>query len=118
MVKYMHPKMEVGKIFILLVVSIMLMFVVGMAAQKVTLNLVQVFTSPQRTHILQSIINEFEALHPNVHINLISPPYESIFENLLIVDTSDLKWYNKVDKNSLLKRSDAKCYLTRKVPSC
>ena len=74
-----------GKIFTLFVVLMLLTLTIGMAAQKITLNMVQVFTSPQRTQILQSIINEFEALHPNVHINLISPPYESAYQKIYLM---------------------------------
>ena len=74
-----------GKILVMLSVLLVLLLVVSFAAKPVTLNMIQVFTSPQRTHILERIINEFEALHPNVHINLISPPYESAYQKIYLM---------------------------------
>jgi len=45
-------------------------------SEKVTLNFIEVMTSPDRTELLKEIISDFEELHPNIQINLISPPYE------------------------------------------
>jgi multiple sugar transport system substrate-binding protein len=45
-------------------------------AGKVTLNFMEVMTSPARTEVLRGIIAEYEKQHPDVKINLISPPYE------------------------------------------
>jgi multiple sugar transport system substrate-binding protein len=39
--------------------------------------MIQVFSSPERTKIIESIIDKFEALNPGVEIELISPPYET-----------------------------------------
>lgn len=39
--------------------------------------MIQVFSSPERTKIIENIIVKFEALNPGVKIELISPPYET-----------------------------------------
>ncbi|MCX6262188.1 MAG: extracellular solute-binding protein, partial [Bacteroidia bacterium] len=46
------------------------------ASEKVTLNFLEVHTSPSRTELLKEIISDFEEIHPDIQINLISPPYE------------------------------------------
>ncbi|MFO7882816.1 MAG: sugar ABC transporter substrate-binding protein [Kosmotogaceae bacterium] len=43
---------------------------------NVTLNFIEVLTSPARTRLLKEIIADFEKLNPDIKINLISPPYE------------------------------------------
>lgn len=43
---------------------------------EVTLNFIEVLTSPARTRLLKEIIADFEKLNPDIKINLISPPYE------------------------------------------
>ncbi|MDR0539091.1 MAG: sugar ABC transporter substrate-binding protein [Spirochaetaceae bacterium] len=43
---------------------------------KTELNFMEVMTSPDRTAVLQNLISRYEQEHPNVKINLISPPYE------------------------------------------
>ncbi|MDR2607501.1 MAG: sugar ABC transporter substrate-binding protein [Treponema sp.] len=43
---------------------------------KIELNFLEVMTSPGRTEVLRGMIAEYEKSHPNVTINLISPPYE------------------------------------------
>jgi multiple sugar transport system substrate-binding protein len=43
---------------------------------RVELNFMEVMTSPARTEVFNKIIAEYEGLHPNVKINVISPPYE------------------------------------------
>ncbi|AEF80388.1 ABC transporter substrate-binding protein [Leadbettera azotonutricia] len=43
---------------------------------KIELNFLEVMTSPGRTEVLKGMIAEYEKSHPNVTINLISPPYE------------------------------------------
>jgi multiple sugar transport system substrate-binding protein len=42
----------------------------------VTLNFIEVLTSPARTQVIKEIIADFEAKNPDIKINLISPPYE------------------------------------------
>jgi len=46
------------------------------ADKKITLTFMEVLTSPARTAVIQSIIKDYEVLHPNISIELISPPYE------------------------------------------
>ena len=57
---------------------ILLVFLVGITAfsKVVTLNFIEVLTSPGRTKVLKDIIADFEATHPGIKVNLISPPYE------------------------------------------
>jgi multiple sugar transport system substrate-binding protein len=43
---------------------------------KIELNFLEVMGSPARTEMLRSFIAEYEKAHPNVTINLISPPFE------------------------------------------
>lgn len=45
-------------------------------AETKTLNFLEVLTSPERTVLLKGMIAEYEASHPGIKINLISPPYE------------------------------------------
>lgn len=45
-------------------------------SSKVKLTFVESLTSPERTLVLQSMIDEYESLNPDVEIELISPPYE------------------------------------------
>lgn len=47
------------------------------ADDKITLTFVEVMTSPERTLILESFIEKYEELHPNIDVELVSPPYES-----------------------------------------
>lgn len=44
--------------------------------QQVTLNFIEVLTSPGRTELINELIAEYEAANPNIKVNLISPPYE------------------------------------------
>lgn len=64
------------KKLVIVLVSIFLLVSVVSFSAKVTLNFIEVLTSPGRTALLKKIISDFEALHPNIRINLISPPYE------------------------------------------
>jgi multiple sugar transport system substrate-binding protein len=43
---------------------------------RVELNFLEVMGSPDRTAVFNEIIAEYERLHPNVKINMISPPFE------------------------------------------
>jgi multiple sugar transport system substrate-binding protein len=57
----------------------------GCGKEKITtLNFMEVMTSPARTEILRGIIAEYEAAHPDVKINLISPPYEQADNRLTL----------------------------------
>ena len=48
-----------------------------MAQDKVTLTFAETMTSPERTLVLQNAIDAFVADHPNINVELVSPPYES-----------------------------------------
>ncbi|NMB45420.1 MAG: sugar ABC transporter substrate-binding protein [Firmicutes bacterium] len=48
----------------------------SVCASATTLNFLEVMTNPERTALLKSMIAEYEAMHPDIKINLISPPYE------------------------------------------
>lgn len=47
------------------------------ADEKITITMVESLTSAERTATWQSIIDKYEELNPNVHIELISPPLEN-----------------------------------------
>lgn len=49
-----------------------------------TLNFLEVMTSPTRTEVLKGIIAEYEVAHPDIKINLISPPYEQADNRLTL----------------------------------
>ena len=70
---------------VIVAVGILLMAIFAFSAPKIVLNMVQVFTSPSRTEILQNIIDQFEALHPDVQINLISPPYSTAYQKIYLM---------------------------------
>ncbi|MDR2536322.1 MAG: sugar ABC transporter substrate-binding protein [Treponema sp.] len=69
-------------------------------SEKLTLNFMEVMTSPARTEVLKGIIAEYQTAHPEITINLISPPYEqadsrltmslNAEESLDIVEVRDL----------------------------
>ena len=48
-----------------------------LADDTVTLTFAETMTSPERTLVLQKAIEAFEAEHPNIKVELVSPPYES-----------------------------------------
>jgi multiple sugar transport system substrate-binding protein len=78
---------------------------------KVELNFMEVMTSPPRTEVIREIIAEYEALHPDVTINLISPPYEQADGRLVmsleagepldIVEVRDIRASQHVLNNQL-----------------
>ncbi len=47
------------------------------SSEEVTLTMVESLTSPERSALLQNVIDKYEAEHPNVHIELVSPPLEN-----------------------------------------
>jgi len=74
------------KLMIVLVSIFLLVSVASFSASaKVTLNFIEVLTSPERTDLLKEIISDFEALHPDIHINLISPPYEQADQKVTLM---------------------------------
>ena len=48
-----------------------------LADDKITLTFAETMTSPERTLVLQNAIDAFVAEHPNINVELVSPPYES-----------------------------------------
>jgi multiple sugar transport system substrate-binding protein len=74
------------------VLSLLIPFVAGLAfaqasaaAEPIKLNFLEVMTSPGRTAVLKDMIAKFEADHPNITINLISPPYEQADNKLTLM---------------------------------
>ncbi len=57
--------------------------------KKIELNFLEVMTSPGRTEVLKGIIASYETQHPNVSINLISPPYEQADNKLTMMLNSN-----------------------------
>lgn len=60
----------------ILVVSLLVSPQAIPAAETIKLNFLEVMTSPGRTAVVKELIERFQAGHPNISINLISPPYE------------------------------------------
>ncbi len=52
------------------------------AEAETTLQLVEVITSPQRTEVLQGMVDQFEAGHPDVKVEITSLPWGQAFEKL------------------------------------
>jgi multiple sugar transport system substrate-binding protein len=55
------------------------------AAPKVELNFIQQYTYVENTRLMKEIISDFEKLHPNIKINLISPPYEQATQKIVLM---------------------------------
>lgn len=71
--------MKLSKLIALALVAVMLLSVVGVATAEnevITLRLVESLTSEPRTAVLREIADAYEAEHPNVKIEIISPPFE------------------------------------------
>lgn len=58
-------------------------------AETTTLRVIQVFTSPLRTKVLEEIISKFEAQNPGVKIELISPPYETAYQKIYLMVSAE-----------------------------
>ncbi len=56
---------------------------------QISLTFMEVLTSPSRTAVIQSIIKDYEALNPNVTIELISPPYEQADNKMTLMLNSE-----------------------------
>ncbi len=59
------------------------------SSDVVKLTFVETMTSPQRTQVLQSMIDEYESLNPGIEIELISPPYEQADNKLTMMLNSN-----------------------------
>jgi multiple sugar transport system substrate-binding protein len=85
--------------------------------EPVKLNFLEVMTSPSRTAVVKEMIERFQAEHPNISINLISPPYEqadnkltmmlNAREPLDIVEVRNLTLMQYVN-NNLLENLDSR----------
>ncbi len=64
--------------------------IAGISAEaKVKLTMVETITSPERTALIQGFLNEFTQAHPDIEIELISPPYEGSDQKLnLMLNTN------------------------------
>jgi multiple sugar transport system substrate-binding protein len=88
----------------------------GKSSGKIELNFMEVMTSPARTEVLKGIIAQFEAAHPNITVNLISPPYEqadnrltmglNAEEPLDIIEVRDLTASQHVNNKKLTDLTD------------
>ncbi len=59
------------------------------SSEKVKLTFVETMTSPSRTSEIQSLIDEYVSLNPNIEIELISPPYEQADNKLTMMLNSN-----------------------------
>jgi multiple sugar transport system substrate-binding protein len=66
-------------------VSLLILSLSIVLLADVNLTMIQVFTSPSRTTVLENIISQFEKKHPGVHIDLISPPYETAYNKIYLM---------------------------------
>ncbi len=57
--------------------------------EKISLTFMEVLTSPSRTAVLQGIIEDYQAINPNVTIELISPPYEQADNKMTLMLNSE-----------------------------
>lgn len=75
----------------------------GTAEGKVHLVMVESLTSPQRTEVLQSIIDRFQAENPNITIELISPPLEGADQKIrqMLMNQNDIDIMEVRDWTSL-----------------
>jgi len=76
------------KKFIVLFMLVLIVFSVSFS-KDVTLRVIQVFTSPERTKTLETIAAKFEELNPGVKIELISPPYETAYQKIYTMVSTD-----------------------------
>ena len=72
--------------------AVVLAVVVGAGAlaapRPTTLTLVTVMPGPDRDALIRSMLQEFEAKHPNIKVNHISLPWEQSYQKLLTMVTS------------------------------
>ena len=83
------------KAFSLLLCLVLMLGVLAVPAlgeEPITLYMVESLTSPARSAVLQEIIAAFEAEHPNIHIELVSPPLETADQKIyqMLANGSDI----------------------------
>lgn len=66
-------------------------------SSKVTLSFVEYYASPTRTPVLKQLINDYVKAHPNISINLVSPPtdqaeskYQQLFQSGKGIDVMEV----------------------------
>jgi multiple sugar transport system substrate-binding protein len=87
--------MAMKKAFSLLLCLVLMLGVLAVPAlgeEPITLYMVESLTSPARSAVLQEIIAAFEAEHPNIHIELVSPPLETADQKIyqMLANGSDI----------------------------
>jgi len=66
----------------LLITTGLLALVSGSAAWAETLKLVEVITSPERTEVLQKMVDDYEAANPGIEVEIVSVPWGQAFETV------------------------------------
>lgn len=66
----------------LITLGLVSLFGAAQAQAETDLTLVEVITSPARTEVLNSMLDEYKASHPDVNIEVISLPWGQAFEKL------------------------------------
>ena len=51
--------------------------IVALADDQITITMVESLTSPERTEILREIADNYQEEHPNITIEIVSPPLEN-----------------------------------------
>lgn len=72
-----------------LLILLVLLTVLVAFSEDVTLRVIQVFTSPERTKILENIADKFEKENPGVNVEIISPPYETAYNKIYLMVSSE-----------------------------
>lgn len=66
----------------LLITTGLLALVSGSGAWAETLKLVEVITSPERTEVLQKMVDDYEAANPGIEVEIVSVPWGQAFETV------------------------------------
>ena len=67
---------RLSRLLSLVLIATLLLTSAAMAEETITLRIVESLTSETRTAVIREIADEYEALHPNIKIEIISPPFE------------------------------------------
>ena len=82
----MAAKFTRALLVVILVVAVSVLVVPGCKADaKVKLTMVETITSPERTKLIRGFLDQFEQAHPDIEIELVSPPYESSDQKLSLM---------------------------------
>ncbi len=80
---------KMKKFFLISLLVLLMVTTIFAASKTITLNLVEAFSSPWRTPTLNAIIKAFEELNPGVKINVISPPYETAYQKINLMMSTE-----------------------------